>query len=79
MFWLFGVFFSNSLSLVVECFSCFQGLEGVTLFFEVGVWFFWELRLSEIPDYVKTSLGGLHWTHSRKTAEELTTEQKLSS
>lgn len=40
MFWLFGVFFSNSLSLVVECFSCFQGLEGVTLFFEVWVWFF---------------------------------------
>lgn len=51
----------------------------MTLFFEVWVWFLGGIRLSEIPDYVKTSLSGLHWTHSRKTAEELTAEQKLSS
>lgn len=40
MFWLCALFLEISSSLVVGCFSCFQGLEGVTLFFEVWVWFF---------------------------------------
>lgn len=61
---------------MVGRFSCFQGLEGVTLLFEVWVCFFGGIRLSEIPDCVKAPLGGLHWTHSRKTAEELAEPSK---
>lgn len=66
-----------SLSLWLGALVVFRVWKGWLYFLRFG-FAFWGIRLSEIPGYVKTPLSGLHWTHWRKAADELT-EQKVSS